>query len=167
MSIININYKKRYSFGEMIDKISEDSTLSFISNGKLYFKKNDEFKTCDFKDNIENGAPYGEDVIITSELMKQSFYETDIYISEIITQIQIEEVREHLLEEKPIMLTVGDNSWIIELEDDVVYLDYTQVKHADDDNYMELFTCDILEGLINSMWHVIEKDNFNKNRVLH
>lgn len=166
MSLININYKTKYTFGEMIDKISKDSTLSFISNGKIYFKKNEEFKVCNFSEDIVNGVPYGEDVKITSELTKQFFYETDIYISEIITQIKIEEVKENLLEEKPIMLTVGDNSWIIELEDDVVYLDYSQVKDATDDNYMDLFTSDILEGLINAMWHVIEKDNFN-NRVLH
>ena len=166
MSLININYKTKYTFGEMIDKISKDSTLSFISNGRIYFKKNEEFKVCDFSEDIINGVPYGEDVKITSELTKQFFYETDIYISEIITQIKIEEVKENLLEEKPIMLTVGDNSWIIELEDDVVYLDYSQVKDATDDNYMDLFTSDILEGLINAMWHVIEKDNFN-NRVLH
>ena len=166
MSLININYKTKYTFGEMIDKISKDSTLSFISNGKIYFKKNEEFKVCDFSEDIANGVPYGEDIKITSELTKQFFYETDIYISEIITQIKIEEVKENLLEEKPIMLTVGDNSWIIELEDDVVYLDYSQVKDATDDNYMDLFTSDILEGLINAMWHVIEKDNFN-NRVLH
>lgn len=166
MNLININYKTKYTFGEMIDKISKDSTLSFISNGRIYFKKNKEFRVCDFSEDIMNGVPYGEDIKITSELTKQSFYETDIYISEIITQIKIEEVKENLLEEKPIMLTVGDNSWIIELEDDVVYLDYSQVKDATDDNYMDLFTSDILEGLINSMWHVIEKDNFN-NRVLH
>ena len=166
MSLININYKTKYTFGEMIDKISKDSTLSFISNGRIYFKKNEEFKVCDFSEDIMNGVPYWEDVKITSELTNQFFYETDIYISEIITQIKIEEVKENLLEERPIMLTVGDNSWIIELEDDVVYLDYSQVKDATDDNYMDLFTSDILEGLINSMWHVIEKDNFN-NRVLH
>lgn len=166
MNLININYKTKYTFGEMIDKISKDSTLSFISNGRIYFKKNEEFKVCDFSEDIMNGVPYGEDVKITSELTKQFFYETDIYISEIITQIKIEEVKENLLKERPIMLTVGDNSWIIELEDDVVYLDYSQVKDATDDNYMDLFTSDILEGLINSMWHVIEKDNFN-NRILH
>jgi hypothetical protein len=165
MNLINIDYKIRYSFGEMIDKISEDSTLSFISNGKLYFKKGETLKTCDFTEDLTSGAPYGEEVKITSELIKQSFYQTDIYISEIITQIKIEEVKENLLQEKPIMFTVGNNTWVIELEDDVVYLDYSEIPHATDDNYMELFTIDILEGLINSMWHVIERDE--TKRVLH
>ena len=166
MNSININYKTKYTFGEMIDKISEDSTSSFISNGKLYFKRNNKFKVCDFNEDIINaGVPYTQDLELTPELMKQSYYQTNVYISELITQIKIEEVKENLLKEKPVMFTVGDNTWIIELEDDVVYLDYTQVLDATDDNYMELFTMDVLEGLIDCMWHVIEKDQVNN--LLH
>lgn len=166
MNLININYKTKYTFGEMIDILSKDSTSSFISNGKLYFKRNNEFKVCEFSEELISGVPYAENLELTSELIKQTFYQTNVYISEIITQIKIEEVRENLLKEKPIMFTVGDNTWIIELEDDVVFLDYSEISNATDKNYMELFTLDVLEGLLDSTWHVIEKEKMN-NRILH
>lgn len=166
MNLININYKTKYTFGEMIDILSKDSTSSFISNGKLYFKRNNKFKVCEFSEDLISGVPYAENLELTSELTNQTFYKTNIYISEIITQINIEEVRENLLKEKPIMFTVGENTWIIELEDDVVFLDYSEVSNATDKNYMELFTFDVLEGLLDSTWHVIEKDKMN-NHILH
>lgn len=161
MSVININYSIKYTFGEMIDNLSKDSTSSFISNGKIYFKRDNEFKVCDFTEDIVYGIPYADTLQLTSELIEQSFYQTDMYISQVITQIPIEKVKENLLEEKPVMFTVGNNTWIIELEDDVVYLDYSEVPHATEKNYMELFTFDILEGLIDSVWHVIERDKAN------
>lgn len=155
-NIIGIDFKESFSFGKMTDKLIENNNLSFASNGYLYFIKNNEFKYCKFKDNLEAGVPISEKLILNEKVLKQIYHQTNIYISNIITSIEINEVKKYLEEGKTVMFSVGNNTWILELEDDMVYLDYTQVDGVDENNYASIFTEDILIGIIEGIWHVIE-----------
>ena len=155
-----INFGKKYTFGEMIDKLSENSTLSFVSNGVLYFKRKDKLLTTKYSDNIYDVA-HAEPMLLNNEIILQSFYETNIYISDIVYEVNISEIKDLMLDGKIIMLCLNNRTWIINVEDNVVFLDYSEAKGANEDNYQELFTEDVLTSLLDGQWYVIDEERCN------
>jgi len=159
-SNVIINFGKKYTFGEMIDKLSENSTLSFVSNGVLYFKRKDKLLTTKYSDNIYDVA-HAEPMLLNNEIILQSFYETNIYISDIVYEVNISEIKDLMLEGKIIMLCLNNRTWIINVEDNVVFLDYSEADGANEDNYQELFTEDVLTSLLDGQWYVIDEERCN------
>lgn len=158
-NLVNIDFTKTYTFGQVLDEVSKDSTLSFISKGRLYFKKDGKFRTCLFKEDYISGVPYVNELVITDKLFEQSYLKTDIHISDIVTQIDFSDVKKSLQAGKIVMFSVGQNTWVLELEDNVVYLDYAQVEGATADNYLELYARDSIAGFVDGIYHVIEEDH--------
>lgn len=156
-----VNFGDKYTFGEMIDKLSKDSTLSFVSNGILYFKRRDKLLTTSFNNSTIYDIVHAEDMIINNDLINQTFYLTNIYVSNIIYEIHIGDVKNYILEEKIVMLCLNNRTWIITLEDNVVFLDYSEAEGANEDNYKELFADDVLTSLIEGQWYVIDGDENN------
>ena len=159
---IIIDFGEEYSFGQMIDKLSKDSTLSFISGGVLYFKRKDKLLTTNYKGtmyDVVNAKP----MVIDSDIVNSTFYKTNIYISNIIYEISLEEVKQNLIEGRIIMLNLNNRTWIITIEDKVVFLDYSQADDATEDNYKELFANDVLTSLFEGQWYVIDGDENDIN----
>lgn len=159
---IIIDFGEEYSFGQMIDKLSKDSTLSFISGGVLYFKRKDKLLTTSYKGtmyDVVNAKP----MVIDSDIVNSTFYKTNIYISNIIYEISLEEVKQNLIEGRIIMLNLNNRTWIITIEDKVVFLDYSQADDATEDNYKELFANDVLTSLFEGQWYVIDGDENDIN----
>lgn len=157
-----IDFGEEYSFGKMIDKLSEDSTLSFVSNGILYFKRKDKLLTTSYKGtmyDVANAKP----MILDSNIINSTFYKTNIYVSNIIYEIPLEEVKQNLIEGRIIMLNLNNRTWIITIEDKVVFLDYSQADDATEDNYKELFANDVLTSLFEGQWYVIDGDENDIN----
>lgn len=151
-----INFGDKYTFGEMIDKLSKDSTMSFISDGRIYFKRKDKLLSTIFNDNTIFDVVHAVPIILNNKITSKIFYSTNIYISNIIYEINIGEVKEKILEGKTIMLLLNNRTWIITLEDNVVFLDYSEADDANEDNYKELFADDVLTSLIEGQWYVID-----------
>ena len=159
---IIIDFGEEYSFGQMIDKLSKDSTLSFISGGVLYFKRKDKLLTTSYKGtmyDVVNAKP----MVIDSDIVNSTFYKTNIYISNIIYEISLEEVKQNLIEGRIIMLNLNNRTWIITIEDKVVFLDYSQADDATENNYKELFADDVLTSLFEGQWYVIDGDENDIN----
>lgn len=157
-----IDFGEEYSFGKMIDKLSEDSTLSFVSNGILYFKRKDKLLTTSYKGtmyDVANAKP----MILDSNIINSTFYKTNIYVSNIIYEIPLKEVKQNLIEGKIIMLNLNNRTWIITIEDKVVFLDYSQADDATENNYKELFADDVLTSLFEGQWYVIDGDENDVN----
>ena len=157
-----IDFGEEYSFGKMIDKLSEDSTLSFVSNGILYFKRKDKLLTTSYKGtmyDVANAKP----MILDSNIINSTFYKTNIYVSNIIYEIPLEEVKQNLIEGRIIMLNLNNRTWIITIEDKVVFLDYSQADDATENNYKELFADDVLTSLFEGQWYVIDGDENDIN----
>jgi hypothetical protein len=150
-----IDFGKQYTFGQMLDKLSEDSTLSFVCNGLLYFKRKDKLLISNYKDTIYDVA-HAKPMPFDVETLNKTFYLTNIYISNIIYEINLSDVRSNLIEGKTIMLNLNDRTWIIAIEDKVVFLDYSQADDANEDNYKELFADDVLTSLFEGQWYVID-----------
>lgn len=154
---INIDFSEKYTFGQVLDMLNENSTLSFVSKGKLYFKRNNVLKTYDIKcNNKHENLIECNEVDNPMELLNLEFYKTDHYISNIITEISIDKVKKYLLDGEIIIFQVDENTWTISFEDDVVFLDYEQVIGATEDNYQSIFMDDLLCGLLYGQWFVIE-----------
>lgn len=157
-----IDFGEEYSFGKMIDKLSEDSTLSFVSNGILYFKRKDKLLTTSYKGTMYDVAN-AKSMILDSNIINSTFYKTNIYVSNIIYEIPLEEVKQNLIEGKIIMLNLNNRTWIITIEDKVVFLDYSQADDATENNYKELFADDVLTSLFEGQWYVIDGDEKDIN----
>lgn len=150
-----IDFGKQYTFGQMLDKLSEDSTLSFVCNGLLYYKRKDKLLISNYKDTIYDMA-HAKPMPFDVETLNKTFYLTNIYISNIIYEINLSDVRSNLIEGKTIMLNLNNRTWIIAIEDKVVFLDYSQADDANEDNYKELFADDVLTSLFEGQWYVID-----------
>ena len=154
---IIIDFIKKYTFGEMIDKLSKDSTLSFYNKGKLYFKRNGKFLTCDYNSDMCE-VVHSEIMEFNEEITNSIFFETNFYVSSVVFETTISEVKKYLLKGYIIMLAVNNNTWTLELEDNVVFLDYSEVPGATEENYKSIFTDDILISFIEGQWFVIDTD---------
>ena len=102
-------------------------------------------------------------MVIDSDIVNSTFYKTNIYISNIIYEISLEEVKQNLIEGRIIMLNLNNRTWIITIEDKVVFLDYSQADDATEDNYKELFANDVLTSLFEGQWYVIDGDENDIN----
>ena len=156
---IIIDFIKKYTFGEMIDKLSKDSTLSFYNKGKLYFKRNGKFLTCDYNSDMCE-VVHSEIMKFNEEITNSIFFETNFYVSSVVFETTISEVKKYLLKGYIIMLAVNNNTWTLELEDNVVFLDYSEVPGATEENYKSIFTDnrDNLISFIEGQWFVIDTD---------
>lgn len=153
---IIINFSEKYTFGQMLDKLSEDSTLSFVSEGMLYFKRKDKLLTTNYSNKTIYDVVHAKPMSLSTESLEKTYYLTNIYISNIIYEISIEKVKEHLLNGETVMLNINSRTWIIYIEDKVVYLDYTEADGADENNYKELFATDVLASLLEGQYYVID-----------
>lgn len=151
-----IDFGKQYTFGEMMDKLSKDSTLSFINEGVLYFKRQDKLLTTWYKNNMIYDVVHAIPMQLSNEIINKKFYETNIYISSIIYEIELSDIKQSLLDNKIVMLNLNDRTWVLEMEDNVVYLDYSEAKDANEDNYLELFATDVLTSLLEGQWYIID-----------
>lgn len=159
MQNIIIDFNKKYTFGEMVDKLSKNSTLSFYRRGKLYFKRNGKFLTCEYNSEMCE-VVHSELMEFTEETTSSMYYETDFYVSSIVFETTIADVKKYLLKGYIIMLAVNGNTWTLELEDNVVFLDYSEVPNANEDNYKDIFTEDILISFLEGQWFVIDADEY-------
>ena len=156
---INIDFSNRYTFGQALDMLNENSSLSFVSKGYLYFLKDNALKSC----KITNGEMTKStlqcmDVDKPILLINDTFYKCDYYISKIVSEISIDKVKEFLFMGYLIMFVVEENTWIISLEDDAIFLDYEQVKNATIENYESIFLDDFCYGLLYGKWFAINRD---------
>ena len=151
-----IDFGKQYTFGQMLDKLSKDSTLSFINEGVLYFKRQDKLLTTWYKNNMIYDVVHAIPMQLSNEVINKKFYETNIYISSIIYEIELSDIKQSLLDNKIVMLNLNDRTWVLEMEDNVVYLDYSEAKDANEDNYLELFATDVLTSLLEGQWYIID-----------
>lgn len=153
-----INFGKEYSFGQMLDKLSEDETLSFVSNGILYFKRKGQLLTTSYNNSTVLDIVHAKPMSLSLEFLESKFYLTNIYISNIIYEIPLEDIRPNLIDGKTVMLNLNNRTWIIYIEDKIVYLDYSEADGANENNYKELFATDILTSLLEGQWYVIDGD---------
>ena len=151
-----IDFGKQYKYGEMMDNLSKDSTLSFINEGVLYFKRQDKLLTTWYKNNMIYDVVHAIPMQLSNEIINKKFYETNIYISSIIYEIELSDIKQSLLDNKIVMLNLNDRTWVLEMEDNVVYLDYSEAKDANEDNYLELFATDVLTSLLEGQWYIID-----------
>lgn len=155
MENIIINFGESYTFGQVLDKLSKDSTLSFVSNGLLYFKRKDKLLISNYKDTIYD-VVHAKPMPLDTDTLNKTFYLTNIYISNIIYEISLSDVKKNLLEGKTVMMNLNNRTWIVTIEDKVVFLDYSQADNANEDNYRELFADDVLTSLFEGQWYVID-----------
>lgn len=154
---IIIDFSRKYTFGEMVDRLSKDSTLSFYKKGQLYFKRNNKFLTCDYNEEMCE-VVHSELMEFTEENTYSTYYLTNFYVSSIVFETTISEVKKYLLKGHIIMLNVKDNTWNLSIEDNVVSLDYSLVDGANENNYKDMFIKDILISFIEGQWFVIDAD---------
>lgn len=152
-----IDFSKKYTFGQMLDELLKDDSLSFISEGKLYFKRKGKLLIANYKHNNIYDIVHAKNMTLD---INNVYYKTNIYISNIIYEINLADVKDNLLDSKTVMLSINERTWIINLEDKIVYLDYSQIENANEDNYTNLFTIDVLASIIEGQWYVIDEDNF-------
>lgn len=152
-----IDFSKKYTFGQMLDELLKDDSLSFISEGKLYFKRKGKLLIANYKNNNIYDIVHAKNMTLD---INNIYYKTNIYISNIIYEINLADVKDNLLDSKTVMLSINERTWIINLEDKIVYLDYSQIEDANEDNYTNLFTTDVLASIIEGQWYVIDEDNF-------
>lgn len=154
-----INYKDACTFGGMLDKITEDSTLSFIYDKELYFKRFDKILKCPYNKKAELfDYIIATEVTLSNDLIQGRFFETNIGISDVVTEIGLGDIRNHLYMDDMIMMLANNHCWFIYLEDNVVILDYGDIPEANDDNYREIFFKDVIVGILEGQWFVLHED---------
>lgn len=86
-----IDISSYYNFNDFMDELNKDNRQVFYSEGELYFIKDDTLKQTS-NGVTETVYPLCENVKITTKLMNQKFYNTNIQINHVISKIKHEEV---------------------------------------------------------------------------
>lgn len=159
MEPLLINYSEPHSFTGMLEKISKDSALSFLCNKELYFMKFDKVVKCPLN-NRDTVCDYdlAVEVTLNKETLNGTFYETSTFVSDVIMEIGLEQVRDCFLDEKIIMMVANGHTWIMYKEDNAVVLDYEEIPEVDDNNFRDYFTEDIMNGILEGVWYIINED---------
>ena len=153
-----INFNEKNTFGEMLDKLSKDNTLSFYNKNKVYFKRKDKFLMCDYSNGTAN-TTYSTEIALSEEIINKTFYLTNLYISDVVFEIDVAQVRDYLIAGHELMLDINEHIWYIELDDDEIILDYSEDNFdVTEDNVYEKFVQDILQSLLIGEWYVIDKE---------
>lgn len=151
---INIDFTKKYSFGQVIDKTTEDSTLSFLSKGNMYFQRDGKMYKCKYEEcNVFHSTP----VSLNDSVINATYYLTDFYVSNHMHEIPVNEVKDYLHKKYDVMLIVNNHTWIISQEGKVVSLDYSEVEEANEDNYLEIYAQDSLIAIFEGKWYIVEE----------
>lgn len=150
------------TFSEFMDMLQEDNRQVFYSEGQLYFIKDDILKKTSkgIKDTI---YPLSEDVKITTNFMNQKFYETNITINHVISEIKHDEVIP-LLHKGYTLIHIDEvNYYSITLskdEDGISYCiaDFDDNKLDPDECYehYEIISDVLFNSLLNGTWFVMD-----------
>lgn len=157
-----IDISKSYSFNNFMDKLLEDKTKVFYSDGQLYFMKDDKLKKTVNGTN-ETLCPICEDVTITTKIMNQKFYNTNMKINHVISKIKHEEMLLFLQEGYTLIHVDEDNYYSMTL-----YIEDGQISYCitdlDDNNldpeecneHYEIVTDILFNSLLNGTWFIID-----------
>lgn len=158
-----IDISKSYNFIEFMDKLKEDNRYVFFSNGQLYFVKNDSLKKTS-KGLNDTLTPLCEDVKITTDLMNQKFYSTNILINHIISKIEHTDIIKYLHEGYTLIHIDDDNyySMTIHMDDDecisycITDLDDNSLDPDECYEHYELISNILFDSLLNGTWFILD-----------
>lgn len=158
MEVININTRRKYSLFEMIEKLNIDETLSFISHGYLYFKRDKKILKTKIKENF-NHLRESEEVILTEQTINQSYCLTDYVVSQHIRKIKPSEVKENLILGNHLLLALEEYWLSFEVDDDIVNIICTDTQlnelDIDDEELNKILADNFLSSLMDGNWYIV------------
>lgn len=163
MSNIKIDIKK-HSFTEMLEELKKDNSLAFFKDNKLFFFIKDELNCTSIDIRKDLGIPNCDNankVIVDISALSSFYYKTDIYISQFISYLCLNEIRDNIINKKTVNYIYGNNIWSIKLntEDSDIILSNTNQNICIED-YYKLFSIDFLKGLIDQRGTWVSVNNF-------
>lgn len=156
----NIDYNNKYTCTQMLDKLIEDSSLSFICEKEIYFiRKGKLLKSSYIEVKGSCDVKEAKEFTVTMDMLNKTFYLTDLFISNIVFETKIQDVAGYLLDGHIVMLSINDRTWAISIEDNEVFLDYSDMEsYVNENNYKDYFTQDIVAGILEGQWFVIDEE---------
>lgn len=161
-----VDISNHYTFHEFMDELSKDNSKAFYSKGQLYFIKNDTLKKTS-KGIQETIYPLCENVTITTSLMDQKFYETNIRINHIISEVPHNEIIK-LLNDGYTLIHVDETNYYtmtLSIEDDAIAyliadLDNNNLDPEECYEHYEIVTDLLFNSLISGTWFMLDsKEN--------
>lgn len=162
MEIINLNTRRKYSLSEMLDRLQKDTTLSFMSHGYLYFRKNNKILRTEIKKDTDY-LRESKEVILDDKIITQTYFLTDYVVSNHIRKIKISDVKKYLMSGDHLLLAL-EKYWLsFQLNEDTIEMICvdSQLNKLDisEEELDKILADNFLSSFINGYWYIVNDED--------
>lgn len=142
------------SFPQMMTNLKENKNLVYYADKNLYFIKNNILKYCSYIQKDCYGIlPYSKDVSLDIDLFSKTFHPTNLFCSDIVSEIRHSEVSKYLELGHALIYFIGERCYNIWKENNKISY-YTEDVDPDSEDSMTIFAHDMLSSLYEGQWFI-------------